>query len=104
MLKAVEGSPNIIGANPVEDNLVRDSWAQLLRWEQAESYSMDNDELDQYAKELAQDLKKAEETHLIPCGYFEEGSPTLPDTESQEKGVPTMLAENDLGEDGHTGK
>ncbi|KAF8419987.1 hypothetical protein BGX38DRAFT_1280280 [Terfezia claveryi] len=40
----------------------------------AESYSIDNDELDEYAKELAEDLKRAEETHLIPCGYFEEGS------------------------------
>ncbi|KAF8424984.1 hypothetical protein BGX38DRAFT_1303080 [Terfezia claveryi] len=68
---------------------------KVLRWEQAESYSIDNDELDEYAKELAEDLKKAEQTHLIPCGYFEEGSPTLPDTVSEENDVPIMRAEND---------
>ncbi|KAF8419788.1 hypothetical protein BGX38DRAFT_1147427, partial [Terfezia claveryi] len=67
---------------------------KLLRWEQAESYSIDNDELDEYAKELAEDLKRAEQTHLIPCGYFEEGSPTLPDTEGEVNDVPTMHAEN----------
>ncbi|RPB17933.1 hypothetical protein L211DRAFT_889253, partial [Terfezia boudieri ATCC MYA-4762] len=67
---------------------------KVLRWEQAESYSIDNDELDEYAKELAEDLKRAEETHLIPCGYFEEGSPILPDTEGEVDDVLTMRDEN----------
>ncbi|KAF8419235.1 hypothetical protein BGX38DRAFT_1280437 [Terfezia claveryi] len=67
---------------------------KVIRWEQAESYSIDNDEMDEYAKELAEDLKRAEETHLIPCGYFEEGSPTLPDIEGKVDDVPTMRDEN----------
>ncbi|RPB18123.1 hypothetical protein L211DRAFT_854439 [Terfezia boudieri ATCC MYA-4762] len=67
---------------------------KVLRWEQAESYSIDNDELDEYAKELVEDLKRAEETHLIPCGYFEEGSPMLPDTEGEVDDMPTMYDKN----------
>lgn len=69
-------------------------YGKVLRWEQAESYSIDNDELDEYAKELVEDLKRAEETHLILCGYFEEGSSTLPDTEGEVDDVSTMRDEN----------
>ncbi|KAF8458625.1 hypothetical protein BGX38DRAFT_1264900 [Terfezia claveryi] len=70
------GSPDNTGEKSVEDNSVRDSWALS-------------------AKELAEDLKKAEQTHLIPCGYFKEGSPMLPDIVSEENNVPIMYAEND---------
>ncbi|RPB18501.1 hypothetical protein L211DRAFT_854064 [Terfezia boudieri ATCC MYA-4762] len=67
---------------------------KVLQWEQAKSYSIDNDELDEYTKELAEDLKRAEETHLIPCGYFEEGSLILPDTEGEVDDVLTICDEN----------
>ncbi|RPB18242.1 hypothetical protein L211DRAFT_854309 [Terfezia boudieri ATCC MYA-4762] len=74
-------------------------YRKVLRWEEAESYSIGNDKLDEYAKELAEDLTKAEQTHLIPSGYFEEGSPTIPDTEGEENDVPTIGAENNMVED-----
>ncbi|KAF8416673.1 hypothetical protein EV426DRAFT_578630 [Tirmania nivea] len=84
MLKQWEGLPTTAGAKSVE----------VLRWEEAESYSIDNDELDEYAKELVEDLKRAEQIHLIPYGYFEEGSPTVPDTEGEVDDMPTMHAKN----------
>ncbi|RPB23547.1 hypothetical protein L211DRAFT_849811 [Terfezia boudieri ATCC MYA-4762] len=65
-----------------------------LRWEQAESYSIDNDKLDKYTRELAEDLKRVEETHLIPYGYFEQGSPRLLDTQGEVDDVLTMCDEN----------
>ena len=72
---------------------------KVVRWEQAESYSVDQDEVDKYAAELAVDLKAAEETHLIPFGYFEEGSPTELDIPMQEKRVPTIINDTELAED-----
>ncbi|KAF8447120.1 hypothetical protein BGX38DRAFT_1270595 [Terfezia claveryi] len=73
------GSPNNTRAKSVENNSVRDFWVLP----------------DEYTKELAEDLKKAEQTHLIPCGYFEERSPMLSDTVSEENNVPIMRAKND---------
>ncbi|RPB18731.1 hypothetical protein L211DRAFT_853843 [Terfezia boudieri ATCC MYA-4762] len=77
-------------------------YGKVLRWEEAELYSIGNDELDEYAKELAEDLKKAEQTYLIPSGYFEEGSPMIPDTEGEENDMPTRGAENNMVEDGQS--
>ncbi|KAF8421859.1 hypothetical protein EV426DRAFT_575578 [Tirmania nivea] len=80
MLKQWEGLPTTLEQSPLK--------------EEAESYSIDNNELDEYAKELAEDLKRAEQTHLIPYGYFEEGSPTVPDTEGEVDDILTMHAKN----------
>ncbi|KAF8414502.1 hypothetical protein EV426DRAFT_579169 [Tirmania nivea] len=57
-----------------------------------------NVKLDEYAKELAEDLKKAKKMQLILDRYFEEGFPTLPDTDSREKDGATMLTGKDLVE------
>ena len=72
---------------------------KVVRWEQAESYKVDQDELDEYANDVAEELRSAEETHLIPYGFFNEGSPTLPDTGSPENGMGTIVAENEGIED-----
>ena len=48
----------------------------MYRWEQAEAYKVDGEELVQYAKDLVAELEEAERTSLIPLGFFEEGSIT----------------------------
>ncbi|KAF8417684.1 hypothetical protein EV426DRAFT_707394 [Tirmania nivea] len=69
-------------------------YRKVLRWEKAESYSIDNNKLDEYAKELVEDLKRAEQTHLIPYRYFEERFPMVPDTEGEINDMLTMYAKN----------
>ena len=69
-------------------------WCQqherLYRWEQAEAYKVDGEELVQYAKDLVAELEEAERTSLIPLGFFEEGSPTEPDTMAEENRYITL--------------
>ena len=55
---------------------------------------MEREELQQYAEELAVDLREAEEGTLIPKGYFDDGSPTEP--EEMRSVLPTVLAREDL--------
>ncbi|RPB18505.1 hypothetical protein L211DRAFT_854069 [Terfezia boudieri ATCC MYA-4762] len=107
MLKQWEGLPTIL-----EQSLLKvirleilghyQVYGKVLRWEEAESYSIGNDELDEYAKELVEDLKKTEQTHLILSRYFKKGSPTIPNTEGEENDVPTIGAENNMVEDGQS--
>jgi len=68
-----------------------------MRWQRAEAYGVEREEMQKYAEELAVDLREAEEGGLIPEGYFDEGSPTEP--EDMRSGLPTILAPEDLGED-----
>jgi len=68
-----------------------------MRWQRAEAYGVEREEMQKYAEELAVDLREAEEGSLIPGGYFDEGSPTEP--EDMRSGLPTILAPEDLGED-----
>ena len=49
---------------------------KVVKWQRAEAYGVEREELEQYTEELAADLKEAEEGSLIPAGYFDEGSPT----------------------------
>jgi len=64
--------------------------SKVVKWQRVEAYGMEREELEQYAEELAADLKEAEEGSLIPVGYFDEGSPTEPD-EGRMPNVPTVL-------------
>ena len=57
---------------------------RLYRWEQAEAYKVDGEELVQYAEDLVAELEEVEGTSLIPLGFFEEGSPTEPDSAAED--------------------
>jgi len=72
--------------------------AKVVKWQRAEAYGVEREELEQYAKELAADLKEAEEGSLIPAGYFDEGSPTEPD-EGRIPNMPTVLDGENLDDD-----
>jgi len=71
---------------------------KVVKWQRAEAYGVEREELEQYAEELAADLKEAEEGSLIPAGYFDEGSPTEPD-EGRMPNVPTVLDGENLDDD-----
>ena len=71
---------------------------KVVKWQRAEAYGVEREELEQYAEELAADLKEAEEGSLIPAGYFDEGSPIEPD-EGRMPNVPTVLNGKNLDDD-----